>query len=234
MDKPKIGVLGGSFNPPTIAHKLLLEDAVSQLHLQKGIFVPSSHKYVERKMSGEGYVYPEPIRYTMLARIVEESYVNLDVCGIEFGDDGKGNTYRTLCRLRSRIQREIKEDILHLVYGEEYGEGFDLCFIIGSDKLNIIPRWRDREKLLSEFNLIVILRKEEDRETLLHQLKQHPCYREHLNHLLILRPKHEMKEISSTAVREAIKEQKPWDEIAAMVSASTLGLLQRIHKMKEK
>ena len=46
----KIVVMGGSFNPPTIAHQRLLLGAVKELGADKGIFVPSSHTYVSIKM----------------------------------------------------------------------------------------------------------------------------------------------------------------------------------------
>ena len=46
----RIIVMGGSFNPPTIAHQRLLLGAVNALGADKGIFVPSSHAYVKTKM----------------------------------------------------------------------------------------------------------------------------------------------------------------------------------------
>ena len=46
----RIIVMGGSFNPPTIAHQRLLLGAVNALGANKGIFVPSSHAYVKTKM----------------------------------------------------------------------------------------------------------------------------------------------------------------------------------------
>ena len=46
----KVVVLGGSFNPPTIAHEKLLSIAVDTLKANIGLFVPSSHNYVARKM----------------------------------------------------------------------------------------------------------------------------------------------------------------------------------------
>ena len=46
----QIIVLGGSFNPPTIAHLRLLLGAVNALGADKGIFVPSSQGYVKSKM----------------------------------------------------------------------------------------------------------------------------------------------------------------------------------------
>ena len=44
----KIVVLGGSFNPPTIAHEKLMEAAMKAINADLGIFVPSSDKYVTR------------------------------------------------------------------------------------------------------------------------------------------------------------------------------------------
>lgn len=46
----KIVVMGGSFNPPTLAHLRLMQEAVKSLNAFKGIFVPTSHEYVFKKM----------------------------------------------------------------------------------------------------------------------------------------------------------------------------------------
>lgn len=46
----KLIVMGGSFNPPTMAHRRLLLGAVKALGADRGIFVPSSHAYVSIKM----------------------------------------------------------------------------------------------------------------------------------------------------------------------------------------
>lgn len=48
--------MGGSFNPPTIAHLRIMQAALDQLpgdsiYGNKGIFVPASNAYVNRKMS---------------------------------------------------------------------------------------------------------------------------------------------------------------------------------------
>ena len=53
----RIIVMGGSFNPPTIAHLKLMQSAIEQLSKENlfddihGIFVLSSDTYVRRKMS---------------------------------------------------------------------------------------------------------------------------------------------------------------------------------------
>ena len=50
MQRYRIVVMGGSFNPPTIAHFKLLTHALDVLQAEKGIFVPSSDAHVMRKM----------------------------------------------------------------------------------------------------------------------------------------------------------------------------------------
>ena len=64
----KIVVLGGSFNPPTLAHEKLLIGAVNQLSADLGIFVPSSDAYVRRKMSKQedGFVLSETQRLKLI------------------------------------------------------------------------------------------------------------------------------------------------------------------------
>ena len=46
-----IVVLGGSFNPPTLAHRKLLCAAMDGVGADRGIFVPSNDAYVTKKMS---------------------------------------------------------------------------------------------------------------------------------------------------------------------------------------
>ena len=47
--KQRIVVLGGSFNPPTIAHYRLMKEAVDALGADLGFFVPVSDDYLKRK-----------------------------------------------------------------------------------------------------------------------------------------------------------------------------------------
>ena len=73
----KIIVMGGSFNPPTMAHLKLMQSAIAQLSTGtpfediRGIFVPSSDAYVRRKMGkkseeADHTVLSEKLRYDML------------------------------------------------------------------------------------------------------------------------------------------------------------------------
>ncbi|MCR5166759.1 MAG: nicotinate (nicotinamide) nucleotide adenylyltransferase [Oscillospiraceae bacterium] len=143
MDKT-IVVLGGSFNPPTKAHTALLKSAVEQLDASFGIFVPSSKAYVERKMSKQkSFAYSEEQRLSMLEAICKDNpTLRVDDC--EYGDDGRGHTYDTLCKLQMKYP------------------GYKLIFVIGADKLTIVPRWHNHETFFKNFEFAVTHRNDID------------------------------------------------------------------------
>ena len=63
-----IVIMGGSFNPPTIAHRKLMIAALDALRAEKGFFVPVSYAYLKRKMSrsGSAFCLSEAMRKQML------------------------------------------------------------------------------------------------------------------------------------------------------------------------
>lgn len=70
MRLEKIVVLGGSFNPPTIGHYLLMKSAMKSVEADKGIFLPASQQYVRRKMAAndcENQTMPDEPRLAMLS-----------------------------------------------------------------------------------------------------------------------------------------------------------------------
>ena len=71
----KVVVMGGSFNPPTVAHQKMLIYVVEQLGADKGVFVPSPYSYVYAKMERVGMpeeAIPDDVRIKMLRAICEE------------------------------------------------------------------------------------------------------------------------------------------------------------------
>ena len=46
----RIVVMGGSFNPPTVAHQVLMKAAMTAVDANLGYFVPVSDAYLRRKM----------------------------------------------------------------------------------------------------------------------------------------------------------------------------------------
>lgn len=212
-NRPKLLVMGGSFNPPTRAHVDFLLDAMRQMEAKEGIFVPSSHRYVSRKMAKYqewNPVYTEAQRLEMLERICE-LYPNLSVMIGEYGDDGRGHTYETL----ETIQADRP--------------GYRVLFLIGADKLDIIPRWKDIGHLLHRFELVVSTRDESDTDVIQQYIKHHPtlsAYQERF-HVLSRERRYLDGDISSTMARKRVI-MNDWEGLSKLVTPGVLSCLRQI------
>ena len=116
----KIGIFGGTFNPPHNGHILLLKRMRKALHLDKMIVIPSNmppHKDVtdnnpEHRMNMTKLAFPE-----------------YSVSDIEIKRGGKSYTYETLEELKS-------------VYPQD-----KLYFICGSDMFLTFDEWKCPERI---------------------------------------------------------------------------------------
>lgn len=135
----RIVVLGGSFNPPTIAHQKLMLTAVDTLNADMGIFVPSPHEYVCNKMINSDRlpdVLDEDLRLKMLWSMAEDD-TRLSVDDYEYHLTERSRSYNTMVHLR-----------------EKYPDA-ELFFVAGGDKLDILPRWYRIKDFLEQFRIIV-------------------------------------------------------------------------------
>ena len=183
---PVIVVMGGSFNPPTMAHQRLLLGAVNELGADKGIFVPSSHTYVSIKMRRAKFpreVLREDVRLRMLKAMCEDD-PRLMVDDCEFHRTEKGYTYESM----ETIQ-------------EKYPEA-ELFFLAGGDKVSVISRWHRIREFLERFKILVVKRDEDDPET---GLRENPFLREHLDRFQIIPAPDGLEGISSSAVRDKLR-----------------------------
>ena len=195
-----IVVLGGSFNPPTKAHTELLKSAVKQLNAEFGIFVPSSKAYVERKMSKQNsFTYSEEKRLAMLNAICNEN-PTLRVDTSEYGDDGRGHTYDTLCKLQAK-----------------YPE-YKLMFVIGADKLTIVPKWHKNEEFFKNFEFAVTHRSDIDMGKI---ISNHPVLAKHRHIFHEVSVNESMSNISSTKARICI-ENHDMESLKALLEPSIL------------
>ncbi len=200
-----IVVLGGSFNPPTIAHLKTLQKAMDIVGAEKGIFVPSPHAYVRKKMARAGHTeetLPEKIRFQMLDKMAKEDG-RLSVSDIEYHRTEKSYTYETLVAL----QEAYPDDTLY--------------FLAGGDKISIFPRWHRIKEFLERFHIIVIKRDDEDAAT---EIANHPFLRNYQHMFRVLEPLEEYESISSSAVRACLREGKVGAE--RMLHPEVLKLLQ--------
>lgn len=200
----KVVVLGGSFNPPTIAHEKILVQAVKNIDANLGLFVPSSHNYVAKKMrkqNKENQVLPEKVRMDMLEKMAS-TYDNLGVDDCELGDDGRGHTYDTLVK----IQNKYKDSQIY--------------FIIGYDTIRMIPRWHSKDDLVRKFKFVVFSRNNMDVQQ---ELQKYSLLVEHKDNFIQVDSPSGIEDISSTLVRQNL--QKGNAQIEHLVSKSAIDIL---------
>lgn len=200
----RIVVVGGSFNPPTKAHQAIMKAAMQCISADTGIFVPSSDAYVKRKMSKNNrnnQVYDENERMQMLLCCADP---HVDVSTVEFGDDGKGHTYETL----NKIQKENPES--------------EIWFVVGDDKLDIIPRWRNHDELLDKFRFVVLTRGATDVKSIIRNNKVLNHYE---NHFHVCESPKDIDNISSTECRKLIND-KEWNKLKAYMDEKVIAYLK--------
>ena len=181
-------VLGGSFNPPTIAHLKIIEAAIKAVNAECGVFIPSSNNYVTRKMSKkhtDNQVYTEEQRQKMLELLTENSDFSIFVDTWEYGDDGIGHTYNTL-------KHEAETYSNKKIYS-----------ILGTDNLAWMCKWRYKDRLFSKFNFIVITRDGDNAQEIIDNDSTLSLYKDHF---VIVKQPDGIEHISSTLARKLINE----------------------------
>ena len=203
----KVVVMGGSFNPPTRAHLQLMVAAVEAVDACQGIFVPTAHDYVAKKMKRQRCpqdTLSESIRLAML-----ESFGKTDsrisVSRIQMLKTERGYDYEML--------EEIQTDF----------PDAEIYFVTGSDKLYILPRWHRIDEFLSKFRILVARRGEDD----LDKIKEiRPYLAEHWDRFTVFDVPDEISAISSSAFREKLHNN---DESASELVTPEVWEIMRIN-----
>ncbi len=131
----KIGVFGGSFDPVHTGHAMVASYALQFCGLDEVWLMVSRRNPLKTDATAAS----DQDRLAM-ARIVADSVTGLRVSDLEMQLPEPSFTYRTLCELR-RLHPHNQ---------------FKL--IIGADNWNDFLRWRDPEKIIREFGLLVFPR----------------------------------------------------------------------------
>lgn len=210
----RIVVFGGSFNPMTKAHVALLETAIDQTNAELGIFVPSSNAYVSRKMSYQkayAQVYSEEIRANILQTACDKSKkLRINTC--EYGDDGRGHTFDTLSKIQD-------------LYPDH-----KILFLIGSDKLSIIPKWRNSKTLLNQFEFVVAVRNSYTTvDAVKEYLQRHPVLSGYLDSFHIIEQDEstmDMSDVSSSKARRFIQ-RRQWKKLKDILDDDTIAILKQ-------
>ena len=132
----RIGVLGGTFDPPHIGHLIVARDVVEGLVLDRLLIVPAAQPPHREA------ILPGPVRFELTRRAFEGAG-RIEVSDIEMCRSGPSYTVDTLAAVQER-----------------YGP-VELFCVIGADQLKAIGTWHEYERLLDLARLVVMTRGED-------------------------------------------------------------------------
>jgi nicotinate-nucleotide adenylyltransferase len=193
----RVGLLGGTFNPPHIGHLVCAAQALAQLELDRVLLVPvhePPHKGVEADPGVEHRV--ELCRRAVaLEQRLEVSLVDAEVPGPSW-------TVDTLRRLHERCP------------------GDELTFLVGGDMALSLPTWREPEAILELAELGVAEREGVRRADIAERLSGLPVQRVRFFDMPRL-------DISSSLIRRYVAAGRPIrhlvpDAVAAYVEQAGL------------
>ncbi|WP_414840336.1 nicotinate-nucleotide adenylyltransferase [Carnobacterium sp. TMP28] len=125
IERKKVGILGGTFNPPHVGHLIIADQVCRKLDLDKLYFMPSANP---PHRNGKKAI-PASYRLEMVETAIENNGC-FDVERAEIERGGKSFTYDTMVQL-------VREN-----------PDIDYYFIIGGDMVDYLPKWYKIDKLL--------------------------------------------------------------------------------------
>lgn len=132
----RIGIYGGSFDPPHFGHKNVAQYAIENLKLDKLLIIP-----VGRASHGKNNLSDNILRYEM-CNLVFGDIEKVEISKIEIEKDEISYTYKTL-------------DNLMEIYGRE-NEYFE---IIGGDSAAYFTKWKNYKEILENSTVVILRRK---------------------------------------------------------------------------
>jgi len=135
QQRPRVGVMGGTFDPIHHGHLVAASEAAAKLGLSEVIFVPTGRPSLKQ----DAVVTPPEHRYLMTV-IATASNPRFTVSRVDIDRPGPTYTVDTL-----RDLRELRPDT-------------DLFFITGADALAQMARWKNVDVLWSMAHFVAVTR----------------------------------------------------------------------------
>ena len=128
----RVGILGGTFNPPHVGHLICAQEALVQLELDRVVLMP-----VREPPHKEALADPGAEHRLEMCRLAVARDERMSVSTLELERPGPSYTADTL--------REIHAT----------APGDELTFIVGGDMAHALPTWREPEAVLSLATLAI-------------------------------------------------------------------------------
>lgn len=136
----KIGIYGGSFNPPHNMHLKMATELINQKLVDKIIFVPTGSKYPKKNLA-------TGIERLEMIKLMIEDCKDLEVSDYE-------------------LKQELVYTYQTLTYFKNLYPNDEIYFILGSDLLKELSSWKNTTYILDNFKILVTLRDEDKKEAL--------------------------------------------------------------------
>lgn len=138
----RIGILGGSFNPPHKMHLNMGLELLNKNYVDKIIYVPTGSKYKYKNN-----LVADHHRFKMLEMMIKDND-KLDVSDYELKD-------------------EVVYTCDTLKYFQEKYPNDEIYFVCGADNLSYVDEWKNGIYLLENYKFLVIKRYTDDIEEIL-------------------------------------------------------------------
>lgn len=154
----KLGIFGGTFNPVHLGHLLIAEDAAEAFQLDRVVFIPSATPPHKRPR----VLAPAPQRMRMVKLAIQGNN-RFTASDIEIRRGGPSYSVETLRHLRGAMPRA------------------QFYFIIGTDSLRELHKWKEASELVGLCEFICVTRPGERvarcrlRGARIHKLTGHPA-----------------------------------------------------------
>ena len=195
----KIGIFGGSFNPPHKMHESIAKELLKRNILDKIIFVPTSNYYPKAGLISD-------LDRMKMLKLMIKNDERFEVSNYEFGR--LTYTYETL----QHFQKEYPND--------------EIYFICGSDNLKELDTWKEYQKILSNFYLLVVPREDD----ICKLLEKYQSYQDHIKIVDL-----DVRNLSSTNVRKLLQE-KNYEEAKKFIDERVLDYIikNNLYQLLEK
>lgn len=204
-ERDNIIVMGGSFNPPTIAHLKVIQAAMDALNAEMGYLAPVSRAYLKRKMvrAGCGHLcVPVETRLEMLRAMTA------DDTRIHIYEGDLQEPFSITPRTMERVQQRHPEAWV--------------WFVLGEDKLELLESMTRKWAFLPRFGAVVFARGGDLERRIVENEVLSPCREA----IAVVEPPANIEGVSSTAVREYLFDP---GAVADMLHPSVLALLRRLN-----
>lgn len=172
----RLGIFGGTFDPPHIGHLIIAQTALCELHLDKVLFIPCGNP--PHKSAGQ--ITDAVHRLAMIQELVRTND-RFEVSDMEVVNDAPSYTAVTVKRLHEQMPDA------------------ELTFIVGADSLAYMKDWWHPEEIFSRCSIAVAARS----SVLKDELRQAAAECERLYQAKIRILNMPMIDISSTEIRSS-------------------------------